>query len=119
MSVKPKIVVGNFLKPDGSPAAGATLTFEISQDVTVPGSGQIGHYQVVFLLDENGSLPSSAASPGPELDSFLYANDQVLPTDTYYCVTVKDDTFGLIYAERLTIAGDSPIDLSTLAPIQH
>jgi hypothetical protein len=117
--VLPKIIVGNFVKPDGSPAAGATLTLLLSQDATIPGRGQIGHYAVVVVLDANGSIPSSAASPGPETDTKLYANDQILPVGTHYFVTVKDDTFGVIYAERLTIQGDSPIDLSTLAPVQR
>jgi len=115
----PKVIIGNFMRPDGTPAAGATLQLLLSQDANVPGVGQIAHYAVVIVLDENGAIPNSAASPGPEVDTVLWACDQILPTETYYWVTVKDDTFGEIYAERLVIAGDSPIDLSTLVPVQH
>lgn len=119
MSETPKIIVGTFMRPDGTPAAGATLTLLLSQDATVPGVGQIGHYPVVVILDANGSIPSSAASPGPEVDTHLWCNDQVLPLDTYYVVSVHDDVFGQIYFERLVIASDSPIDLSTIAPQQR
>lgn len=119
MSVKPKIIVGSFMRPDGTPAAGATLTLLLSQDATVPGVGQIGHYEVVVILDAYGNIPSSAASPGPEVDTFLYASDQILPVDTYYIVSVKDPVFGQIYFERLVIAGDSPINLDNLAPAQR
>ena len=119
MSVQPKIIVGTFMRPDGMPAAGATLTLLLSQDATVPGVGQIAHFPIVITLDANGSIPSSAASPGPEVDTHLYCNDQILPVDTHYIVSVNDDVFGQIYFERLVIAGDSPVNLDNLAPITH
>ena len=119
MSVQPKIITGSFMRPDGTPAAGATLTLLLSQDATVPGVGQIGHIPIVVILDAYGNIPSSAASPGPEVDTHLYANDQILPVSTYYVVSVRDDVFGQIYFERLVIAGDSPINLDNIAPAQQ
>jgi hypothetical protein len=119
MSVKPKVIVGTWIRPDGTPAAGAVLTLLLSQDATVPGLAQVGHFPAVITLDANGSIPSSAASPGPEVDTHLYANDQMLPLNTHYIVSVVDDVFGQIYFERLVLAGDSPIDLTTLAPVQR
>jgi hypothetical protein len=119
MSVQPKIITGSFLRPDGTPAAGAVLTLLISQDASIPGVGQIGHFPITITLDAYGNIPSTAASPGPEVDTHLYANDQILPIDTYYVVSVHDPVFGQIYFERLTIAGDSPINLDNLAPAQQ
>jgi hypothetical protein len=108
-----KEITGNFVRPDGSPAAGAELHFLISQDcVAADGSGEVGHYPVSVVLDENGAIPFSGSLEG----MLLLANDEILPSGTYYTVSLKDPEFGQIFFERLTIVGTSPINLNLIAP---
>lgn len=111
-----KFVTGTFYHPDGSPASGATLTLLISQDVAASGHCVIIHAPVLVTLDENGSIPYTPPSPGPESGTQVWANDEVLPNGTWYVVTVKDQDFGQVFYELLTISGESPIDLSTIPP---
>jgi hypothetical protein len=108
-----KDVYGHFETPNGTPAAGATLTFLISQPcIAADGSGQIGHYPISVVLDQNGNIPTSTSLEGMPLQ----CNDEILPADTTYWITLHDPTFGQIYAERLSITGESPINLALIAP---
>ena len=102
-----KTIIGTFVRPDGTVASGATLTLLISQDAVASGQGVIEHAPVTVTLDDTGSIPA---------DTTIWANDELLPSGTYYVVSVKDQDYGQIYFERLTISGFSPIDLSTIAP---
>lgn len=75
MSETPKIIVGTFMRPDGTPAAGATLTLLLSQDATV-------------LCRADRSLPGRCnfrcqwlnsficCITSPEVDTHLWCNDQ-------------------------------------------
>jgi hypothetical protein len=108
-----KAITGNFMRPDGTPAAGASVIFLLSQDGTAAdGSGQIGHYPIVATLDESGEIPTIGSVEG----LLIEANDEILPAGTFYTVRVVDPQFGQIYFERLTIAGTSPINLNEIAP---
>ena len=108
-----KAITGNFIRPDGSPAACALLTLRLSQDGTAAdGSGQIGHYPVIVTLDANGQIPVIGSVEG----LLIEANDEILPAGTYYVVSVVDPIFGRIYFERLMIAGISPINVNEIAP---
>jgi hypothetical protein len=101
-----KDVTAHFELPNGNPAAGARLTFLLSQDcIAADGSGQIGRYPIIVTLDANGDVATE-----------LQCNDEILPAGTTYHVSLADPTFGLIYRERLTIAGSSPINLNAIAP---
>jgi hypothetical protein len=107
-----KAIQGNFMRPDATPAAGATLTLLLSQDGTAAdGSGQIGHYPVIVTLDENGEIPAIGSLEG----LLIEANDEILPVGTYYTVRVVDPEFGQVFFERLTITGATPIDLNEIA----
>jgi hypothetical protein len=108
-----KDVFGAFKLPNGQPAAGATLTLLISQDcIASDGSGEIGRYPISVTLDAEGNIPTSTSLEGMPLQ----ANDEILPAGTTYFVTLRDPVFGMIYKERLTIAGTSPINLALIAP---
>ena len=101
-----KQISGTFLREDGSPAAGATLTLKLNQDASSP-SGQVMAALISILLDSTGSIPAGTQ---------VWANDELSPATTFYHVTVQDGTSGTAYRERLTIAGNSPINLSSLVP---
>lgn len=103
----PKLITGTFQFPDGTPAAGATLTLLLSQDSSESGSGQILHVPILITLDANGAIPANTA---------IFANDQITPNGTYYVVSVKDKVYGLVYFEQLAIQGTSPISLNALVP---
>ena len=101
-----KQISGTFLREDGSPAAGATLTLKLSQDASSP-SGQVMAALISLLLDQTGSIPSGTQ---------VWANDELSPATTFYHLTVQDGSSGTAYRERLTIAGASPINLNSLVP---
>ena len=108
-----KTITGNFIRPDGTPAACAKVIFLLSQDgVAQDGSGTIGHYPVEVTLDENGEIPAIGSVEG----LLINANDEILPAGTYYTVRVIDPQFGQIFYERMTITGTSPINLNEIAP---
>jgi hypothetical protein len=105
-----KQITGQFIYPNGQPAAGAVLTLLLSQDANQAGTGQIMHVPVVITLDQSGNIPS-----GTE----IMANDEITPNATFYIVTVKDPVYGEVYFEALTISGTSPININTLTPCQR
>ena len=108
-----KSIVGNFMRPDATPAACAKVIFLLSQDGTaIDGTGQIGHYPIEVTLDENGEIPAIGSVEG----LLINANDEILPAGTYYTVRVVDPIFGQIFFERLTITGTTPINLNEMAP---
>lgn len=108
-----KSITGNFMRPDRTPAAGALLTLILSQDgVAQDGTGIIGHYPVIVTLDDSGEIPAIGSVEG----LLINANDEILPAGTYYTVSVVDPQFGRIFFERLTIAGETPINLNEIAP---
>ncbi len=101
-----KQISGSFLREDGSPAAGATLTLKLSQDASSP-SGQVMAALISIILDSTGSIPAGTQ---------IWANDELSPATTFYHATVQDGTSGTAYMERLTIAGNSPINLNSIVP---
>jgi len=101
-----KQITGTWLREDGTPAAGATLTLKLSQDASSP-SGQIMAALISILLDSTGSIPAGTQ---------IWANDELQPSITSYHTTVQDGTSGTAYRERLVIAGNSPISLNAIVP---
>jgi len=105
-----KTITGTFITPSGAPAAGATLILLLSQDAVAAGVGQVAHYPVTVTLDDAGNIPAGVE---------IWANDELLPAGTHYIVTVKDDTLGQVFCERLVLQGASPISLDSIPPMQH
>ena len=103
-----KTITGTWLHADGTPAAGGLLTLLLSQDANLSaGGGQVEKAAIAITLDSTGSIPAGTQ---------ILANDELLPSGTFYHVIVTDSTFGTSYRERLTIAGNSPINLNSLVP---
>ena len=101
-----KIVTGNFIRPDGTPAAGATVTFLLSETASCS-LGLLVHERVQVLLDENGSFSTD-----------LECNDELYTAGTNYLVTLVDQIFGQVLYERVVIAGTSPINLPALTALE-
>lgn len=101
-----KQITGTWLREDGSPASGAILTLKLNQDASSP-SSQIMAALISIVLDSTGSIPANTQ---------VWANDELSPTTTFYHLTVQDGTSGTAYRERLTITGNSPINLNSLVP---
>lgn len=101
-----KSVTGSFVRPDGTPAAGATVNFLLS----APANCSIGllvHERVTVILDQNGALPE---------DFELWCCDELYTAGTYYNVTLVDPVYGRVLYENVIIAGTSPIALNQLTP---
>jgi hypothetical protein len=103
-----KTITGQFLRPDGSPAANATLELLISQDaVTTSPMTVLVHGRIPIQLDANGNIPAGTQ---------IAAVDEILPVGCYYRVVVLDPVYGKCFDERLFIQGPSPISLASLVP---
>ena len=104
-----KSIVGQFLRPDGSPAAGATLYLLLSQDAVATSPMEtVLHARISVTLDSNGNIPAGTV---------IWANDELQPSGTYFHVVVVDPVFGKCFDERLTISGASPINLAIAPPL--
>lgn len=102
-----KSVTGTFLRSDGTPAAGASVNFLLSQpeDCSL---GLLVHERVTVILDEDGSLPA---------DFELICNDEMYTLGSFYTITVVDPVEGRVLYENVVIYGESPIALQGLQPI--
>jgi hypothetical protein len=103
-----KTITGSFARPDGSPAANATLYLLLSQDVVASSPMVVVvHARDPITLDANGNIP---------VGTQVWCNDEVNPSGTFTHVVVVDPVFGKCFDERLVIQGPSPINLASLVP---
>lgn len=83
MPAKVQLTGGAFQDSEGNVLANGTLIFQLSQDASVSGVGNIvSGTEITILLDVNGNVDTST----PQL---IWGNDQMLPLNTYYRVTGK------------------------------
>lgn len=101
-----KVIQGQFMAPNGTPAAGATLTLQLSQSESTS-LEVIPAYRCTITLDDEGNIPA-----GTE----VFANDEFNSLGSYYTITLMDPTYGRVLFERIALVGPSPINLSNLAP---
>ena len=98
-------LTGTFKKPDGSMVNGK-LIFRLSQPARLnDGSAQIVPL-VKILSVSNGALESGV---------FIYGNDVLVASGTYYLVRLVDDNNNLIFEQKWSIQGTN-LDLGTLSP---
>jgi hypothetical protein len=97
---------------EDTPAANATLTLQLSQDVrAVEGGvrleGGEGSAPIEIQLDEKGSIPEGTQIP---------ANDELKPEGTFYTVRLIDpaDNQWPHFIHDMYIVGPEPIDISSL-----
>jgi len=103
-----KTILGQFLRPDGSPAANATLYLQLSQDVVASSPMEtILHARFGITLDANGNIP---------VGTQFWCNDEVQPSGTYTHLVVVDPVYGKCFDERLVLQGASPVNIASLVP---
>ena len=107
-------IFGSWRDPRGIRAAKGTLHLKLNQDAVIPATGQAAPRGVSYTLDDSGALISG---------SQVWANDELLPTGTYYIASVNEVGGGLIWGpQNLYIAGggktgNDPIDLNLVVPL--
>lgn len=98
-------LTGTFKLPDGSPVNGK-LIFRLSQSARLlDNSAQIVPIVKIFPV-ENGQVESGA---------FIYGNDALAPSGTYYLVRLVDSQNNLLFEQKWSIQGTN-LDLGTLTP---
>jgi hypothetical protein len=98
-------LTGTFKHPDGSPVNGK-LIFRLSQPARLSDqSAQIVPLVKIFSVT-GGQLESGA---------FIYGNDVLVPSGTYYLVRLVDSNNNLLFEQKWSIQGSS-LDLGTLTP---
>ncbi len=103
-----KVITGTWQNTDGTPAAGARVFFDLSQDAVALGIAQIGPNVISFTLDNTGSLPANTR---------IWFNDELTPSGTIYTVSVILAGGGVIYGpENLSITGASPFNINNAQP---
>lgn len=103
-----KTITGSFARPDGSPAANATLYLLLSQDVVASSPMEvIVHARFSVQLDSNGNIPAGTQ---------FWCNDEVNPQGTFTHVVCVDPVFGKCFDERLVLQGASPVNIASLVP---
>lgn len=98
-------LTGTFRHPDGSLVNGK-LVFLLSQPARLnDGTAQVVPMVKIF------SVTNGALEPG----AFLYGNDVLLPTGTYYLVRLVDNNNNLLFEQKWSIQGTN-LDLGTMTP---
>ena len=98
-------LTGTFKKPDGSLVNGK-LILRLSQTAKLSdNSAQVVPMVKIFSVT-SGALESGA---------FIYGNDVLLPTGTYYLARLVDDNNNVLFEQKWSITGTS-LDLGTLTP---
>lgn len=98
-------LTGTFKHPDGSPVNGK-LIFLLSQPARLnDGTAQVVPMVKIFAVT-NGQLEAGA---------FVYGNDALLPSGTYYLVRLVDNSNNLLFEQKWSIQGAN-LDLGTLTP---
>jgi hypothetical protein len=98
-------LTGTFKHPDGSPVNGK-LIFLLSQPARLSdASAQIVPMVKIFGVT-NGQVEAGA---------FVYGNDALLPSGTYYLVRLVDASNNLLFEQKWSIQG-TDLDLGTLTP---
>ncbi len=98
-------LTGTFKNPDGSPVNGK-LIFLLSQPARInDNSAQVVPMVKIFSVT-NGALEAGA---------FLFGNDVLVPSGTYYVVRLVDANNNLLFEQKWSIQGTN-LDLGSLTP---
>lgn len=98
-------LTGTFKRPDGSPVNGRLILL-LSQPARLnDSSAQIVPMVRIFAVT-NGVL---------EANAFVYGNDVLLPSGTYYLARLVDTNNNLLFEQKWSLQG-TDLDLGTLTP---
>ncbi|PWT73645.1 MAG: hypothetical protein C5B60_07940, partial [Chloroflexi bacterium] len=97
-------ISGQWRDARGNLARNGDLHLKLNQDAMIPATSQTAPREVSFHLNEEGGLPAG---------SQVWANDEMLPTTTYYTATVTEQGGGLIWGpQNLVIVSQDPTDMT-------
>lgn len=86
-ATKTQLIGGAFQDSEGNLLVNGYLEFDLNQDESVSGVGNIASGITVRIqLDSDANAASSTSTP-PASDQFIWANDVMLPVNSYYRVT--------------------------------
>jgi hypothetical protein len=105
-----KSITGNFVLASGSPVMNGTLYLQLSQNAatTATPAVQVSPALITITLDINGSIPSGTV---------IWANDELVPSGTYYRMTLNQQGGGRIYGPQpVTVTGTAPINVTNFTP---
>ena len=87
----------------------STLQLTLSALATANGSAQLSPAMVSVALSTNSVIPGS---------TLIWANEELLPNNTTYRCRIIDGSNNILWGPAtLNISGNSPIDLTTIAPV--
>lgn len=87
MATKVQLIGGKFQDSQGNILVNGYLEFQLNQDCSVVGSGNIGSGVVIRIqLDSQGNAASSTSTPAAA-NQFIWGTDVLLPVNAYYRVT--------------------------------
>lgn len=120
-ATKTQLIGGEFQDGEGNILANGYLDFELNQDENVAGVGNIASgITLRFQLDSDGNVASSTSTP-PATNQFVWANDVMLPVNSFYQITgftaAGQPAWGPNNQRLLTGGvGGGTFDLGTLVP---
>jgi hypothetical protein len=86
-ATKTQLIGGSFQDSEGNILVNGYLDFELNQDSSVTGVGNIcSGITIRITLDSDGNVASSTSTP-PATNQFIWANDVLLPANSFYSVT--------------------------------
>lgn len=83
---KVQLIGGAFQDSEGNVLANGYLKMKLSQDSQVNDSEICSGIEITIQLDSNGNVASSSSTP-PASNQFVWGNDQLSPTNSFYRVT--------------------------------
>lgn len=101
---------GSFRDSGNNLIASGSITFQLSAPALVASTGQIvPNVPITYNLDSSADIVSSNPTP------YLWGNDQLSPSGTYYIVTIRNAAGAIVRGpENWVIQGSSPIDIGTI-----
>jgi hypothetical protein len=87
MPAKTQLIGGNFQDLEGNVLANGYFTMRLNQDETVNDSQVCSGIIIRIQLDSTGNVATTSSTP-PVTNQFVWANDIMVPVNSYYTVTV-------------------------------
>jgi hypothetical protein len=120
MPAKTQLIGGNFQDLEGNVLANGYFTMRLNQDETVNDSQVCSGIIIRIQLDSTGNVATTSSTP-PVTNQFVWANDIMVPVNSYYTVTVYSAAGQIVWGpnnQQVTSGGvgGGTFDVGTWAP---